>query len=73
MTKVRTNSIYYWNPSFWDKVDSKFSLPVGTKVRVIQPHGCPKNNTMGHCYIEIAESKQFLGLVSVYSLQKAVP
>ena len=70
MNRVRTNSIYSWNPSFWDKVDSKFSLPVGTKVKVIQPYGAPKNNTMGHCYIEIADTKQFLGLCSVHSLEK---
>jgi hypothetical protein len=23
----------------------------GSLVRKVQPHGCPKNGTMGHCYI----------------------
>ena len=41
----------------------------GTIVRVIQPHGCPKNGTMGMCYVEVADTKEFVGLVNIASLE----
>jgi hypothetical protein len=71
MTRVRTGSKYTFNASFWDITDRRDYTPKnGTVVRVMQPFGCPKNNTMGQCYIETLEGK-FLGMVSVHSLQKA--
>lgn len=40
----------------WDR--SKYAPEPGRIVRKVQPHGCPKNGTMKHCYIEtIAEPK----------------
>lgn len=40
----------------------------GARVRKTQPFGCPKNGTMGHCYVEDAETGEFYGLVMVNSL-----
>jgi hypothetical protein len=35
----------------------------------LQPYGCPKPNTMGHCFVETLDGK-FIGLVSTASLTK---
>ncbi len=40
----------------------------GTVVVKTQPYGCPKNGTMGHCYVKDAETNEFYGLVLVNSL-----
>jgi hypothetical protein len=69
MKTPRVNSIWKWKPVGMDIYDGHFTLLVGTEVRVIQPYGCPKNGTMGHCYIE-TKSGQFLGLVCINSLEK---
>ena len=36
---------------------------------MVQPVGCPRNGTMGHCYVEDVKTKAFIGLVLVSSLQ----
>lgn len=41
----------------------------GTLVRKVQPRGCPKNGTMGQCYIESMEG-EFLGMVDERSLEE---
>lgn len=50
---------------------TKLAPPAGTLVRKTQPAGCPKNGTMGHTYIEDAETGEFYGLVLLNSLTKA--
>lgn len=40
----------------------------GTVVVKTQPAGCPRNGTMGHCYIADATTGAFYGLVLVNSL-----
>ena len=40
----------------------------GTVVVKTQPFGCPRNGTMGHCYVEDGETGEFYGLVLVNSL-----
>lgn len=70
MTRVRTGSKYIFNPSLWDIIDKRDYTPEpNTIVRVTQPYGCPKNNTMEQCYIENLEGN-FIGMVSIHSLQK---
>lgn len=32
-------------------------LQAGTRVVKVQPHGCPKNGTMGHCYVVPAANR----------------
>lgn len=55
----------------FDLTDPRLTGYRGERVRVIQPYGCPKNGTMGHCYVEHASTKEFIGLVLVSSLVKA--
>lgn len=71
--RVRVGQWYGWNPCAWDTImattpETK-DLPVGTRVKVINLPNAPKANTMGQCYIE-NEAGEFLGMVSVHSLDK---
>lgn len=62
---------YRFEPVGWDRFDHHPGTPdEGTLVRKTQPAGCPKNGTMGHCYVEDAETGQFYGLVHQNSLVK---
>lgn len=62
---------YRFEPAGWDIFDRRENQPAaGTIVRKTQPAGCPKNGTMGHCFVEDAETGQFYGLVSQASLQR---
>lgn len=64
-------TIYEFHPVGLDAWEKRPHHPVpGTRVRKTQPHGCPKNGTMEHCYIEGADTGEFLGLVLVNSLVK---
>lgn len=47
---------------------TKLAPPDGTLVVKTQPSGCPKNGTMGFCYIEDAATGEFYGLVLLNSL-----
>ena len=76
--KVRVNSLYFYNPVLLDRLDSRIPLVKGERVRVVNIHGCPKANTMGHCYAIPADAvkdsrghwtKDF-AMVSCNSLQK---
>lgn len=68
----RKGSIWHYRPApfSFDQIDPTFSLPFDSLVRVCQPHGCPKNGTMGHVYVEDFDSGEFLGLVQISSLAK---
>ena len=63
--RVRVNSLYRFQPVL---LDASVPLEQGTIVRVINLDGCPKANTMGHCYIEHLGG-QFIQLVCTNSLQ----
>lgn len=63
--KVRVNAVYCFTAALIDREHSAYN---GRAVRVINLRGCPTANTMGHCYIETADAKQFIGLVSTGSL-----
>jgi hypothetical protein len=72
LERVRVGSKYRFEPNMLDTVDAPYGVRAGILhkgdiVRVINKHGCPKVNTMGHCYIETM-SGEFCGLVSVRSL-----
>jgi len=62
---------YKYVPVFMDKwSDNAGHVPSGTLVKVIQPYGCPKNGTMGMCYVDNADTGEFIGLICINSLQK---
>ena len=71
--KVRTGQkLVYRCRSF---LDTMYPRPTdGTKVRVINLHGCPPPNTMGHCYIEPVDPQPehaSFYMVSTQSLHKS--
>ena len=68
--KVRVGSVYYYNPALLDRVSGPINLKEGEQVRVVQPHGCPPANTMGHCHVETLAGR-FVGLVQTSSLDTA--
>ncbi len=71
MDRVRANSVYTFHPVVMDIVYSQHHSAVdGQKVRVINLPCAPKCNTMGQCHIEDAATHDFLGMVSVRSLNK---
>jgi hypothetical protein len=65
--KVRKGSTYRYAPCLLDLVHRIHEIPIGTRVRVIHPHGCPRPNTMNHCHVESLDGR-FLGLVCCASL-----
>lgn len=67
--KTKSKTVYRFEPVGCDVWDRRANHPErGTLVRKCQPHGCPRNGTMGHCYVEDAETGAFYGLVLVNSL-----
>lgn len=60
MKKVKVNSVYYFNPCLFDKINGNSTelFKVGDKVRVINLNGAPPANTMGMCYIIPADAKK---------------
>ena len=75
MRAPRIGSLRVFDPVLFDRLrDNTRAVPAGTLVRVIQPHGCPKNGTMGMCYVEYAgappaSDHKFIGLACINSLQ----
>lgn len=66
MTKQK---VYIYEPVGWDVFDARPHQPkAGDLVVKTQPHGCPKNGTMGHCYVNDARTGEFRGLVLLGSL-----
>jgi len=67
--RVRVGSTYVYRPVGMDAWSPNPLAPMeGEPVKVINPHGCPPANTMGHCYVESIESGEFCGLVLCNSL-----
>ena len=62
--------LYVYDPVLFDRLNPTAgrSIEPGTVVRKIQPHGCPRNGTMGMTYIGDAETGDFIGLVMLNSL-----
>jgi hypothetical protein len=61
---------YAFDPVGWDIFDARPHQPKpGTIVVKTQPYGTPKNGTMGHCFVEDAETGEFYGLVLEASLK----
>lgn len=69
MNKVRVGGLYVFNPVGMDIWSPCTTLKAGTKVKVINMHGCPPANTMGHCHVQDMNG-DFRGLVLCNSLQK---
>ena len=50
--KVRVGQTYIYSPNMLDKIDGRTNLQDGENVRVVNLYGCPRANTMGHCYVD---------------------
>lgn len=66
INRVVTGRRYVYHANFLDRVDGRTGLKDGEIVTVVQPHGCPRNGTMGHCFVE--QNGSFVGLVHCNSL-----
>lgn len=60
---------YTVEPVGWDAFDERVLAFKGRRVVKTQPAGCPRNGTMGHCYVKDAETGTFYGLVLLNSLK----
>jgi hypothetical protein len=68
-TKTR---IYRYEPVLFDMFTKRaVEIPDGARLVKTQPFGCPKNGTMGMCYVEDADTGGFYGLVMLNSLVRA--
>jgi len=66
--KVRVNQVLIYHPNILDACDGRTNLKSGDMVKVINVAGCPKANTMGHCYVGNSDTGEFIGLVCTNSL-----
>lgn len=69
MSASRMTKVFVFDPVGFDRFSPHAGTPaVGTRVVKTQPVGCPKNGSMGHCYVQDAETGSFYGLVMTASL-----
>lgn len=67
--KARKARKYIYEPVLFDATSRHLSmLKPGTVVVKIQPHGCPRNGTMGFTYVGHPETGAFIGMVRTTSL-----
>ena len=66
--RVRAGARYIYDPVMLDVVHPPYNLEPGDVVTVVNLHGCPKANTMGHCHVNKADGT-FGGLVCTNSLK----
>jgi len=71
--KALRSQVYRYEPVLFDMLNPPKGrkLDTGTLVVKIQPHGCPRNGTMGQCYVGDPLTGEFIGMVCVNSLKKA--
>jgi hypothetical protein len=65
--KVRAGEHYYYVPTLLDRCSPPYNVEEGNEVVVVNLHGCPKANTMGHCHVNHLNG-EFAGLVCTNSL-----
>ena len=60
---------FRFEPVGLDIFDRRRNQPEpGTIVEKVQPRGCPKNGTMGHCFVAPVDNHNAFALVLVNSL-----
>lgn len=70
--RVRVGSVYVYDPVLLDQTAKHLRhVEPGLLVRVVNMPGCPRANTMGHCFAEVALTGAFIGLVCCNSLRPA--
>jgi len=63
--------VFIYEPVGLDAWEGKHPEHVGRRVIKTQPSGCPRNGTMGHCFIAEVTSGHLIGLVLENSLKAA--
>lgn len=67
--RVRVGSLYVYHANLLDATDGRTNLQNGELVKVVNMHGCPRANTIGHCYVVRNDDvTTFVGLVHTNSL-----
>lgn len=51
-----------------DQADARITRHAGATVQKVQPHGTPTNGVMGMCFVQLADSGEFIGQISERSL-----
>lgn len=71
--KARKAKRFRYEPVLFDTMNPPAgrSIEAGTIVVKIQPHGCPRNGTMGMTYIGDPDTGDFIGQVMLNSLVPA--
>ena len=68
---MRTARIYRLEPvGLLDRMEARVTDHAGEYVQMVQPYGTPRNGTLGMVYVQVAETGEFIGLVSKASLVK---
>lgn len=65
--RVKVGAHYIYSPNLLDLSDGRTSLQDGEEAIVVNLHGAPKANTMGHCHVNRLDGS-FAGLVHCNSL-----
>jgi hypothetical protein len=52
-----------------DLGERRITRHTGQEVQKVQPHGCPANGLLGMCFVQLADSGEFIGQVCESSLQ----
>lgn len=67
---TRGATVYEYQPVGFDLFDARTRLQRGDHVVKTEIPGCPRNGTMGHCFVASATTGDFIGLVLVKSLRR---
>lgn len=71
MSNRTYTTVYRLEPAgLLDQMSERVLVHAGEEVRKVQPYGCPRNGTMGMCYVERIDTGEFIGLVNLASLVK---
>jgi len=71
--RVQVGREYWYVPVLLDRCHPPYNVSEGDRVVVVNLHGCPPANTMGHCHVNHADPGKgtFAGLVCCNSLLTA--
>lgn len=63
--------VYVLEPAgLLDLTEPRIMAHKGVEVQKVQPFGCPRNGTMRMCYVQVAETGEFIGMVNEASLRR---
>jgi hypothetical protein len=67
---AKPTPIYTLSPTgLLDRGSARITRHTGAEVQKTQPHGTPRNGLMGMCFVQHAQSGEFIGQVGESSLK----